>query len=223
MEQLDNYIKKSKPHLDTAALWIKEYTHALRVLGGIFFVLALIAGLFWMSGKDIEPLAFVLGLISSLFFASPSVAEYILPNRKPVKEMTLDEILEFIPTTDPKADWYGISRDWSSEHFLKEDPRLRFRAKFGEDGVQCEDFREEWANRHPDSSATGYWYDLYYDGAFLDRIILVAVDGARAMIPPPDFTTKKIKQYNYRVAQIHDSIGTLDEYISRSGLEVENL
>ncbi len=222
MRDLTKYTKRAKPHLDNAALWIKEYAHALRVLGGIFFVLALIAGLFWMGGKEIEPLAFVLDLISSLLFASPSVAEYILPNRKPVKEMTFGEIIEFIPTTDPKEDWYGISRDWSSERFLKEDPRLRFRANFSEEGIQCEDFKEDWANCHPDSRAIGYWYDLYYDGAFLDRIILVAVDGARAMVPPPDFTTKKIKLYNYRVAQIHDSIGMLDEYIERSKLEVEH-
>lgn len=222
MEYIGKYINRARPHLNKAALWVKEYTHALRVLGGIFFVLALVAGLFWMGGNEIESLAFVLGLISSLLFASPSVAEYILPNKKPVREMTFNEILEFIPTTDPKEEWCGISRDWSSERFLKEDPRLRFRAKFGEEGVQCKNFKEDWANCHPDSSATGYWYDLYYDGAFLDRIILVAVDGARAMVPPPDFTTKKIKLYNYRVAQIHDSIGMLDEYISRSGLDVEH-
>jgi len=219
---MNRFLGKLKPNLNKSALWIKEYAHPLRVLGGIFFALALVAGLFWMGGKEVEPLAFVLGLLSSLFFASPSVAEYILPNRKPVKEMTFDEILDFIPTTDPQNDWYGISRDWSSERFLKEDPRLRFRAKFGEDGIQCQDFREGWANRHPDRSATGYWYDLYYDGAFLDRIILVAVDGARAMIPPPDFKSGKIKIYNYRVAQIHDSLNTLDEYIRRSGLDVEH-
>jgi hypothetical protein len=45
-------------------LWIKAYKHALRVFGGIFFGLALISGLFWMAGKEIEPLAFVLGLLS---------------------------------------------------------------------------------------------------------------------------------------------------------------
>ncbi len=222
MKSLDKYIIVSKSHLHKIALWIKEYAHVLRVFGGIFFVLALVAGLFWMSGKEIEPLAFVLGLMSSLFFASPSIANYFIPNRKPIRDMSFDEILDFIPNTDPKSDWYGVSRNWSSERFLKEDPRLRFRAKFGEEGVQCEDFKEEWANCHPNRNARGYWYDLYYDGAFLDRIILVAVDGAQAMLPPPEFSTNTIKIYNYRVAQIHDSHNNLDEYISRSGLEVEN-
>ncbi|WP_417533148.1 hypothetical protein [Marinobacterium stanieri] len=219
---MTDIIVKVRPCLNKVALWIKEYRHALRVIGGIFFCLALLAGLFWIGGKEIEPVAFVLGLLSSLFFASPSVAEYILPDRKPVKEMTFDEILDFIPETDPESDWYGISRDWSSEYFLREDPRLRFRAKFGDEGIQCEDFKEDWANCHPNSKATGYWYDLYYDGAFLDRIILVAVDGARTMLPTPDFKSRKIKLYNYRVAQIHDSTKSLDDYIRRSNLEVEN-
>ena len=207
---MEKLYKCVKPHLDKMALWVKENTHPLRVLGGIFFALALLAGLFWVVGNDIESVAFVLGLISSLLFSSPSIAEYILPNRKPVRGMTFDEILEFIQSTDPKNDWYGISKDWASERFLKEDPRLRFRAKFDEEGTQNDDFKEPWANCHPDKHAAGYWYDLYYDGAFLDRIILVSVDGGRASIPPPDFSSKKIKIYNYRVAQIHDTLGSLD-------------
>lgn len=203
-------------------LWIKEYKHPLRVIGGAFFVLALIAGLIWIAGKDIEPIAFVLGLLSSLFLGSPSIAEYFLPDRKPVKNMTFEEILEFIPSTDTEKDWHGISTDWISEYFLKEDPRLRFRSKFIDEGVQNDDFIESWANSHPNPKATGYWCSLYYDGAFLDRIILVAVDGGKAMLPPPDYKTGKISLYNYQVAKIHDSINNLDEYIKRSKLEVKN-
>lgn len=222
LEQIIYWFKNYQGNSKRLALWIKEYSHPLRVIGGIFFILALVAGLFWIAGKEIEPVAFLLGLLSSLFLASPSIAEYILPERKLVKDMTFEEILDFIPTTDAKNDWKGISKDWSSEMFLKEDPRLRFRAKFIDDGIQNEKFIEPWANCHPNSSATGYWYDLHYDGAFLDRIILVAVDGANATLPPPDFKSKKIKLYNYRVAQIHDTLDNLDEYIKRSKLEVEH-
>jgi len=220
LEKLKSILINRKLYLKDAALWVKNYSHPLRVIGGVFFGLALVAGIFWISGYDVEPIAFVFSLLSSLFFSSPSIAEYILPERKPVRDMSFDELIEFITTTDPKNDWYGISRQWSSEKFLKEDPRLRFRARFDEEGIQNKDFKEEWANRHPDSHATGYWYELYYDGAFIDRIVLVAIDGARAMLPPPDFKTGKIELYNYRVAQIHDTLGTLDEYIRRSGLEI---
>ncbi|MDR4498546.1 MAG: hypothetical protein MRK02_11605 [Candidatus Scalindua sp.] len=203
-------------------LWIKTYKHALRVIGGVFFFLALVAGIFWIAGIDIEPVAFFLGLLSSLFLASPSIAEYFMPDRKPVKDMTFSEILEFIPTTDAVNDWHGISKKWASEWFLKEDPRLRFRAKFIDDGIQNENFQAEWANCHPDKNASGVWHDLYYDGAFLDRIILVSVDGGRALIPPPEFESGKINRYKYHVAKIHDTINTLDEYIRRSKLELED-
>ncbi len=204
-------------------IWVKENTNPLQVIGGLFFVLAFIFGLIWIGGKDVEAIAFVLGILSSLFFASPSVAEYFYPNRKPVRYMTFEDILSFIPITDYKNDWHGISREWASEWFLKEDPRLRVRAKFTDDGVQNDDFKEPWANCHPNSRATGYWYELYYDGAFIDRILLVSVDGGRAVIPPPSLRTGKIERYEYSIAKINDVLNTVDEYIERSGLELADL
>ena len=208
-------------HLKKTCLFIKEYKHALRVVGGILFALALLAGVIWLTGQDIEPIAYILGLLSSLFLALPSIAEYYLPERKPVKNMTFEEILNFIPTTDTTDDWHGIATDWISERFLKEDPRLRFRAKYIDDGVQNKDFQEKWANNHPDRRAVSYWYDLYYDGAFLDRIILVSVDGHRATLPPPDLSSGKVSLYKYHVAKIHDTLGSVDEYLGRSELELE--
>ncbi len=87
-----------------SAIWVKSYTHVFRVIGGIFFVLALISGIIWILGKEIEPIAFTLGLLSSMFFASPSVAEYVVPDRKPVRHMDFNEILEFILSSDSKKD-----------------------------------------------------------------------------------------------------------------------
>lgn len=214
MEQcLINQIQK-------VALWVKEYKHPLKVIGGIFFVLALIAGVTWALGKEIEPIAFLLGLLSSLFLASPSVAEFVVPDRKAVRHMTYQEILEFILTTNAKEDWHGTSTTIASEHYLKEDPRLRFKAKHTDEGVQNDNFIEPWANNHLDRHATGYWHELYYDGDFIERFILVAIDGARAMLPPPDINTKKIEPLNYRVAEIFDLLNTLDDYIHRSKLEL---
>ena len=163
-----------------ACLWIKEYSHALRVVGGAFFVVALICGLIWATGKEIEPIAFVFGLLSSLFFALPSIADYVVPDRKPIRHMTFQEILDFIESSDPVQDWHGVSLTWSSETFLKEDPRLRFRSSHENEDVQNENFVEDWANNHPDQKAVGYYYNLIYDGALIDRFILVSVDGARA-------------------------------------------
>lgn len=216
-------IDKIKNHkfVKSTALWIKEYTHPLNVLGGIFFVLALIAGVIWVAGKEIEPIAFLLGMLSSLFLAAPSVAAFIIPERKAVRHMSYQEILDFIVNTDSRNDWRGVSTNMASEYFLKEDPRLRFRSKHTDDGIQNSDFKETWANCYPDPRAAGYWYDLFYDGAFISRFILVSVDGARATLPTPDWSTGKVSRLHYKVADIFDCIGNLDEYMRRSKLELE--
>jgi len=103
---------------------------------------------------------------------------------------------------------------------------LRFEIGYMDDGVQCKDFREPWANRHPDPSATGYWCNLYYGSTLVKKLILVAVDGGRAMLPIPQRGRKNMRSdrvlpLDYKVAQIHDRLGTLEEYMSRSGLMVE--
>ena len=204
------------------ALWIKEYAHSLRVIGGVSFLLALIAGIAWASGKNIEPIAFLFGIISSLLLASPSIAEYIMPDRKPVKHMDYNEILGFILTTDPKNDWKWIKTNWAEEAFLKEDPRLRVRVRWDDEGKHNDNFKEEWANKYPDPRASSYWYDLSNDGALIERFILVSVDGARAELPIPDINTLVIQPLPYKIAQIFDELNTLDEYILRSGLTVKN-
>ena len=204
------------------ALWIKQYTHALRVLAGIFFVFALLTGIIWIAGKDVEPVAYVFGLISSLLFASPSIAEYILPNRKPVRHMDYEEILEFIKTTNAKTDWKFIKTNWAEEAFLKEDPRLRIRVRWDDEGVHVKDFKEPWANKHPDPTANSYWYDLSYDGALIERFILVSVDGARAELPLPDRNTLEVEPLIYKVAEVFDELNTLEKYMRRSGLSVKN-
>lgn len=206
-----NLIKKS-------AIWVKQYAHVFKVIGGIFFILSLLAGIIWISGKEIEPIAFTFGLLSSLFFASPSVAEYIVPNRKPIRHMDFNEILEFILDTNPKEDWKIIENNWAEEAFLKEDPRLRIRCRYDDEGTHNENFQEPWANKHPDKHATSYWYNLSYDGSLIERYILVSVDGSRARLPLPNLSTLKVKPLPYKIAEIFDGLDSLEDYMQRSGL-----
>jgi hypothetical protein len=203
------------------AIWVKQYTHALRVLAGIFFALALFTGLIWIAGNEVEPIAFVFGLISSLLFASPSIAEYVLPNRKPVRHMDYDEILNFIKTTNAKTDWKFIKTNWAEEAFLKEDSRLRIRVRWDDEGIHVKDFKEPWANKYPNPTANSYWYDLSNDGALIERFILVSVDGAWAELPLPDRNTLEVKPLIYKVAEVFDELNTLEEYMRRSGLSVK--
>jgi hypothetical protein len=185
-------------------MWVKENAHSLREIALLFFTLALFTGVIWISGKDVESIAYVFGLISSLLFSSPIIARYVLPDRKPVRHMNYNEILDFITTSNAKSDWMWIKTDWAEEAFLKEDIRLRIRVRWDDVGIHIKDFNASWANNHPDPTAKSYWYNLSYDGALIDRFILVSVDGGKAELPLPHPATLEVEPLVYKVAQIFD-------------------
>ena len=106
--------------------------------------------------------------------------------------------------------------------FLKEDPRLRIRARWDDEGIHVRGFVETWANNFPDPTANSYWYELSYDGALIERFILVSVDGSRAELPLPNAGTRDVQPLIYKVAQVFDELNTLDEYMTRAGLNVTN-
>lgn len=203
--------------IKSLALWIKEQTHALRIMGGLFLFVALILGIVWMMGVELEPVAFVFSLLASLFFSLPSVAEFLLPDRKPIRHMSFDELLSLINEEAPDA-WKVMHTNWAAEAFLRSDPRLRFRKREDEAGIHCDDFKEPWANKHADPRARSYWYDYLYDGNLIDRFILVDVDGHRATLPLPDAGKKEAPIRLYRIAKIFERNDEVDDYMQRSGL-----
>ena len=137
------------------------------------------------------------------------------------------EIFEAIISSDSKDDWASsgvIGATAGETIYFKKNVNLRFELSYGEDGVQCQDFKETWANKHPDQSATGYWHHLYFCSTLIDSFILVSVDGARASLPVPKHPQDLVvSPLYYKVAQIHDTLGTLDEYMIRSGLRLEDV
>lgn len=205
------------------ALWVKENTKTLSVFGLLFFIVAAIFGIWWLidsKNQKLEPMTFILGACSSIFFGLPQLAEFILPTRKPIRHMTFDELIQFIQDTDPITDWHSIDRNFVEERFLKEDPRLRIFAKKIDDGVHNDDFQEHWVNKHPDPSAVSYYYNILFDGNFIHRLILVSVDGHRATLPLPNRQTMQVNLFEYKVAQIFDSLNTLEDYVRRSGINI---
>lgn len=134
---------------------------------------------------------------------------------------TKNNIEKIVLASDSKQDWHRQNESWRTITSYKHDMNLRFEIKYTDDGVQCEDFCEPWANRHPHKSATGYWCSLYYGATLVEKFILVSVDGGRAMLPiPKPSSDGLVTSIDYKVAEIHDSIGTLQEYMKRSGLAV---
>ncbi len=201
------------------AFGIKENTKILSVIGLAFFLIAAVFGIFWIinpNKNSLEPTIFILGACSTIFFGLPQLAEFILPTRKPIRHMTYDELIQFIQSTDPVNDWHSIDRELVEERFLKEDPRLRIVTKIIDDGIHNDDFREEWANRHPDPNAKSYYYNILFDGNFIHRLILVSVDGHRATLPIPNLQTMRVNSFDFKIAQIFDSLNTLEDYMRRS-------
>jgi hypothetical protein len=215
---MNRYFRKL---LDYIFIWIKEYSHPIRIFGLGCLCLSLVLAIFWLTGYKTDAAAYIFQLLSTILFAAPLASNYYL-NIKPLKEMPFNEIMNYIETTSPISDWHSSSRGNITEHFLNIDPRLRFKMSCLDDGIQMKNFVEPWANRHPDPNATGYWCDLVCNGDFLDRTILVGIDGGRALVPPPEIGTNTISKYKYFVAKVFDSQNTLDEYIQRSGLSVSN-
>ncbi|MEZ5492423.1 MAG: hypothetical protein R3F50_19245 [Gammaproteobacteria bacterium] len=174
----------------------------------------------------------VLGGIAALWY----FWEKIFPKTEPTIEQpqvippisaepTRERIEQAILDSNPQEDWNRTGDINRSVISYNRDHNLRFEVHYTDEGKQNADFKEPWANRHPDQHATGYWCNLYYGATLIERFILVSVDGGRAMLPIPKdgedgMRPDRILPLDYRIAQIHDTIGNLDEYIRRSDLHV---
>lgn len=83
-------------------------------------------------------------------------------------------------------------------------------------GIHERNFAESWAVTRPGQTATSYWYDLSYDGALIDRFVLVSVDGGQARLPLPEPSTLEVDSLAFTIAQIFDEHDTLQEYMGRA-------
>src|SRR5437899_4663275 len=75
---------------------------------------------------------------------------------------TRENVEKVIMESDPVKDWNLEYDGDRSIRTYKQDVNLRFEIKYSGAGIQNENFKEPWSNRHPDPSATGYWCSLYY-------------------------------------------------------------
>lgn len=131
--------------------------------------------------------------------------------------MTYDKLIEIIRSSKP-SDW--IYNDEQGVHTYRADLNIRIQRRTDDD-ITGRSFNEPWANCHPDPAASRLLCDIYYGSSLVDAFMLVSVDGHRADLPLPEPQTKKIRRKDYELARAVDVLGTLDQYIQRSGLTVE--
>lgn len=206
--------------LKKVALWVKENPSPPRILGTIFVILSLLFGIFWAAGYDVEPITFLLSLFATVCFALPAVADLLIA-RKPISQMNYEDVLKFIETSDAEKDWKSISSDENEDVFCLHDTRLRIRHCIGDSGTQNEKFKNTWANKFPDPSACGLWYEVVLNGDIIKREVIVAVDGFRAHIPCPKFPNLTITGFQDKIGRIiAASPDRYEEYKTRIGISV---
>jgi hypothetical protein len=184
-----------------------------------------------MSLNGLLVVATLLGGVAALWYFWDKISSWWVrfnERRKPgppdlATQPSHENIERVVRLSDPAADWNHETIDSRSITAYRRDLNLRFEINYSDEGTQY--FVEAWANRHPDPRASGYWCDLYYASTLIERFILVAVDGGRAMLPIPRCGSDlahldEVTSLEYKIAQIHDTLGTLDQYLRRSGLRV---
>lgn len=137
-----------------------------------------------------------------------------------------EDIFKVIMASDSRDDWVRNEIEHLSKGctYYRKNVNLRFEIDYTENGTHREDFKEIWANKHPDPSASSYWCTLFYGATIIETFIFVYVDGSRAMLPlPTSCIDLTVKPLYYKIAKIHDPSSKVEEYMIRSGLKLKNV
>jgi len=130
--------------------------------------------------------------------------------------MKLDEVKKIISESD-QSDW--IVDDESGSFTYKDDLNLHIERA---DYETYRSFNEPWATGHPDPSAQAVEYTVKYGTSFVEKHTLVSVDGHRATLPmPKSMNDLNVKASEVNFAKIVDIGDSVDEYLARSNLNVQ--
>ncbi len=166
-----------------------------------------------LRGSTNQSCAEANNLSSRLWSGCTSTASAV---RKGV-DMTYDELMQLVYGST-KDDW--TFSDERGIYTLKKDLNVRIHRK----DIDPDSDRftgEDWATKHRDPTAYRETYEIHYGASFVKGVMMVSVDGGRATLPLPDPKTLKVTQEDYSFAKIVDQLDNLDDYMERSGLEVE--
>lgn len=205
---------------------MKLAVKTLKILGFICTPATLVLAILWFlqPEKNYEPITVALGSLSVIFFAIAQVVQWkYFPKENEKKEfdkLTTNEILNVVKNSG--TDDWDVSF-WRDEEVavFKKNPSLRIETRHSEEFIHNHDFREKWANRFPDPHAASYYYHVYLSTTRLKEVILVSVDGGRALLPLPKSAMHlSVEPLLYKIALIFDQFGSCDEYMKRANLHL---
>ena len=129
--------------------------------------------------------------------------------------MKLDDVKKIL-STSTKDEW--IVDDESGSFTYKNDLNLHIERA---DYETYREFDEPWAKSHPDPKAVAVDYVVKYGSSFVDKHTLVSVDGHRATLPmPKSMDDLRVDKTDVNFARIVDIVDRVDEYLSRSKIQV---
>jgi hypothetical protein len=131
--------------------------------------------------------------------------------------MTYDELMATIFLSS-RSDWLHSAA--LGIFTFKNDLNVRIIKLRRDEESEFDKCNEPWATKHPDKKAIRVFYDLYYGASYIQRFMLVSVDGHRAILPPPAPGGRVVPKDQYDFARIVDVEGMLDEYMMRVGFVV---
>lgn len=131
--------------------------------------------------------------------------------------MTHPELLDLLINSD-REDW--LRNDERGISTLKSDLNVTVRLRPDDEPQRFD--TEDWATNFPDKNAYIRVFELWYGASFVDEYYFCSVDGHRAMLPYPKVGTRSISREKYAIAKAVDLLDSLDEYIGRANMEVED-
>ena len=130
--------------------------------------------------------------------------------------MNFDDLFSAIIESNPEEVWHRLEHKGAQRAVFKNDLNLRIESHHTDD-LLVDPFEEDWATQHPDPHAASYAFNIYYGATLVTFVVLVSVDGGRALLPLPEFHTKTPKLFDFAVAAIINK-ADLFKYMERAGL-----
>jgi len=135
-------------------------------------------------------------------------------------------ILTKLEQSNPKTDWKLVDYQYdgcSQMAYCIHDVDFRLICRSINKDSSFFHYKAGWSKLSDHRISERIPVDLFYKSTLIENFTLVLVDSAQAVLPIPlSDDDLRVRLSNYRIAQIFDEMGNLDEYMQRAGLSLLN-